>query len=430
MKNEYTISQVVKDGLCHGCGTCISLCPNSAIELKINERKGVYYPSIDIDKCTSCGVCYKVCPGHSVDFKGLNQTIFGKQPDNHLLGNYLNCYTGFSNDSDIRFSSSSGGIVSTLLIHALQKGLIDGALVTRMNEHNPLLPEPFIARTEEEILKAGGSKYCPVPANIAIKTILENKGRYAVVGLPCHIQGIRKAEEINKVLREKISLHIGIFCANSVSFHGTEYILKKAKIEKSDVLTISYRGDGWPGYLKMKLKRKNDIYKIEYGIYSDNYFLAFAPWRCKVCIDHTAELTDISCGDAWLPEFTKTCNAGTSVIICRTYQGINLIKNILDSNKIHLDNTSAIKIVESQGGIQSKKRIVGVRMKFAHILAQKRPIYGQIIFQYKKIDILIAINDFIKFYLSDNKQMWWLLRIYCIILKLGFMKKIFQKVLK
>jgi coenzyme F420 hydrogenase subunit beta len=79
-ENNNTITQVVKDGLCTGCGTCIALCPNEAIELTINEKKGFYVPELNEGKCNNCGICYEVCPGHSVDFKQLNLEIFGKEP--------------------------------------------------------------------------------------------------------------------------------------------------------------------------------------------------------------------------------------------------------------------------------------------------------------------------------------------------------------
>ena len=92
MTDNNTISQVVKDNLCTGCGTCVALCPSNAITLTINEKKGVYIPVLDEDKCNNCGICYKVCPGHEVDFKELNLEIFGKEPEDILIGNYLNCY--------------------------------------------------------------------------------------------------------------------------------------------------------------------------------------------------------------------------------------------------------------------------------------------------------------------------------------------------
>jgi coenzyme F420 hydrogenase subunit beta len=239
---DETIAQVVKDGLCTGCGTCVALCPNEAIKLTINEKKGIYVPELDEEKCNNCGMCYNVCPGHSVDFKQFNLEIFRKEPENVLIGNYLNCYIGHSKDYDIRYNCASGGLITQLLIFAMEEKIIDGALVTRMKKDNPLEPEPFIARTREEIIEASKSTYCPVPANVALKEILNSKQeeRFAVVGLPCHIHGIRKAEQINKSLKEKIYLHIGIFCGHAPNFLGTEYLFKKNLLHKTLSLAVTF----------------------------------------------------------------------------------------------------------------------------------------------------------------------------------------------
>jgi coenzyme F420 hydrogenase subunit beta len=194
------ISSIIKDQLCTGCGTCIALCPNKAISLSIDMNKGIYVPRIDDKKCNACGFCYKICPGHEIKFKQLNYAIFGKKPKNILLGNYIGCYAGYATDYCIRYNGSSGGLVTTLLINLLKKREIDGALVTRMSKDRPLEAESFIARTPEEIYEGRGSKYCPVPANLALKDIIEAKDseRFAVVGLPCQICGIRSAEYVNK----------------------------------------------------------------------------------------------------------------------------------------------------------------------------------------------------------------------------------------
>ena len=238
---DETIAQVVKDGLCTGCGTCIALCPNESIKLTINEKKGIYVPELNEEKCNNCGICYEVFPGHEVDFNQLNLEIFGKEPEDVLIGNYLNCYVGHSTNYNIRYNSASGGLVTALLIFALEEGVIDGALVTRMKRDNPLEPEPFIARSKAEIIEASKSKYCPVPANVVLNEILNsNEGeKFAVVRLPCHIHGIRKAEQINKKLREKIVLHLGIFCNRTPNFIGTEFLLNNLKIKKEDVKNLN-----------------------------------------------------------------------------------------------------------------------------------------------------------------------------------------------
>ncbi len=110
--NNNTISQVVTDGLCTGCGTCIALCPKEAIKLTINEKKGIYVPALNEEKCDNCGICYEVFPGHEADFNALNLGIFGKEPENVLhsrsrLGFRYYCCSGLiSMDSLFGFNIS------------------------------------------------------------------------------------------------------------------------------------------------------------------------------------------------------------------------------------------------------------------------------------------------------------------------------------
>lgn len=247
-------------GYVQGCGTCVVVCPYNAIEMNRNID-GVYLPNIDYEKCNrQCkGFCIEVCRGYSLDFNKLNRFIFGKIREDVSLGNYNGCYIGHSSSKELRWNSSSGGIVTSLLTFALEEGIIDGALVTRMNKDNPLEPEVILARTKNQIISASKSKYCPVPVNLALEKILEENGRFAIVGLPCHIQGVRKAEMLNEKLKEKIVLHIGLFCTSNVSFLATEFLLEKMGIRKENVAAISYRGKGWPGETSVRLKSGREI---------------------------------------------------------------------------------------------------------------------------------------------------------------------------
>ena len=364
MRNGKTVKSVVKNNLCTGCGTCVALCPNEAIKLTINEKKGIYVPELNEEKCNNCGICYEICPGHEVDFKQLNLEIFGKNPENVLIGNYLNCYIGHSTDYDIRYNSASGGLITQLLIFALDEEIIDGALVTRMKKDNHLEPEPFIARTKEEIIEASKSKYCPVPANIALKEILESEEgeKFAVVGLPCHIHGIRKAEQINKKLREKIVLHIGIFCSHTPNFWGTELLLERMKIKRGGVNKLDYRGEGWPGSMKICLKEGELLLLLpDYWSFVGSDF--FTPTRCLMCSDGVCELADISFGDAWLPELSDD-KIGKSIIISKNEIGEQLLQAMKFKNKIGMNKVGAEKVVQSQQSmIYSKKKILNSRIK-------------------------------------------------------------------
>jgi len=196
------VESVYRAGLCTQCGTCAAICPNAAIYMAWDGKSG-YVISVDGELCNDCGLCYEICPGHSVDFKQLSNRFLGEGTDNERIGRYHSIYVGNAIQEKIRWNAASGGIVTALLIAALRKGEIDGAIVTRMNPDSPLEPLTFLATTEEEIIEARGSKYCPVAANLSLREILSRPGQFAMVGLPCHIQGLRKAQLQSRKLREK-----------------------------------------------------------------------------------------------------------------------------------------------------------------------------------------------------------------------------------
>jgi coenzyme F420 hydrogenase subunit beta len=424
MAKNKTISQIVKDGLCTGCGTCIALCPEEAIELTKDKNRGIYVPRIMKEKCNNCGICYKVCPGHEIDFKQLNLEIFGKESEDILIGNHVKCYVGHATDYDIRYNSASGGLVTQLLIFALEKRIIDGALVTRMKRDKPLEPEPFIARTREEIIEASKSKYCPVPANIALKEILNSKKgeRFAVVGLPCHIHGLRKAEQINKKLKEKIVLHLGISCSSNRNFLATDYLLQKFNLEKKKVTKFEYRGEGWLGKMTVELKSddsKSCHFEFPYYYYTKLLRSFFFPIRCTLCSDHFCELADISFGDIWLPEFWDD-KIGTSLTISRNRIAEDMLQNMKQNIKIELSEVNRNRVIESQkGSLLRKKSYLKTRISLFKLLGKATPIYNQELLKPKFYGILNATFLYLEIYMSSKRFLWGLLEIFSSLLKYG-----------
>jgi len=405
-----TIQDIIKENLCTGCGTCASLCPQGLIKMHKNNEKGVYIPVLELEECNNCNLCLDVCPGHSVDFNKLNKFIFGKNPDNMLLGNYENCYTGHAVDSNIRYNSSSGGLITSLLIFALEEGLIDGAVVTKMSEENPLEPKVFIAKTREDIIEASKSKYCPVPANIAIRSILDSEGKFAFVGLPCHIHGIRKAEMLNKKLREKIVLHIGIFCGHTPNFLGTEYLLYRLGINKEQVKKIDYRGEGWPGSMTISLKNgdKEIVNKSAYwgDLFGKKFF---TPLRCTLCTDGVCEFADISFGDAWLPEFLYD-KKGVSIIVSRNKIGNDILQLAKSRKKIQLERVNGDKIIQSQEWVLNfKKRDLNVRFFLFNLFGRAVPFYGLKIIKPKFKAYLNTILLYFRIFISSKSCFRWLL---------------------
>ena len=422
---DKTIESVVKDGLCTSCGTCMGVCPNDAIEMVIDNSKGVYFPQLYRERCNECGICLDVCPGHAVDFKQLNLKIFGKEPEDTLLGNYLNCYIGHAVEHNIRYNSASGGLATALLIFALEEGIINGALVSRANRDKPLEPQPFIARTREDLLSAARSKYCPLPANMALKQIIAEEGKFAVVGLPCQIQGIRKAEEINKRLKDRIALHLGLFCGAPMTFDGTYFILQKYKILKESITRLDYRGQGWPGCMTIQLKdgTKRLIPLSEYIIYHDLGF--FTPLRCVLCCEQINELADISLGDAWLPEL-EWDTIGTSAVICRNQVGNNFLSLAIGKEKIALRYIDENKVRK----MESKKVSYPIKSRLSSLCGNKQPSYNILLPKAGSTPLFLLLYTSLftfllypNLFLSSRKKLRWLIKpisvIEQILTKLG-----------
>jgi coenzyme F420 hydrogenase subunit beta len=342
-----TIDFLTKSGLCAGCGACISLCPVNALELKLHDKMGVYFPELHERKCIECSICYWICP--IISFIKERVEKKATRYIDMFIGSYMNCYVGYAKDYEIRYNASSGGLVTQLLIYALESGIIDGALVTRMKKDDPLKPEPFIARTKEELMEAAGSKYCPVPVNLPLRYILktERNEKFAVVGLPCQIRAIKNAENINRELREKIVLHIGLFCSHVPNFFATDIFLQRLGIRKENIAELKYRGGGWPGFMKISLKT-GKTYKVALPLYWRFLGLDFfIPRSCLLCDEALSESADISVGDAWLPEFSSD-KLGTSIIIVRNLVGKNIVENAEKLDKIKISEISYKKVIQSQ----------------------------------------------------------------------------------
>jgi len=409
------IKKVVNSGLCTGCGTCVGLCPEKALKMEVT-REGRYIPKMASNNCRECYLCREVCPAINENFKELNQFIFNKKPDNRLMGNFIDCYKGYSANSTIRWSATSGGLITSLLLFLLKKQLIDGALLTRINKDNPLKAEPFIARTEHDILSAMGSKYVPVPLNQLLNQILSEEGKFAVVGLPCHIQGIRRAEFKIRALRNKIVYHFGLVCSRTMNFHGVDYLLDKMGISPNEIVELKYRGNGWPSGIKVLLKDGQQKYLPMLGSWWSEIFggYFFSHHYCTLCSDLLNEMSDISFADAYLPNTMKNDKIGTSIAIARTRGGEELIKAAASNNEIEVFALSPEDVIQSQLFMTIfKKRNIKARVRFLKVFGKTIPTTlkenTDIFLNPTLLDYIAVPIPYINLFISKNKLLRYIL---------------------
>ena len=215
------------------------------------------------------------------------------------------------------------------------------------------------------------SKYHPVPIISKLKDIPNDISTLAIVGLPCHIHGIRKMEMLNLSLSKIIRLRIGLFCGINLNFLSIVHLAyRAANVEDlNKIEEIVYRAGEWPGRISIKLTSG----KIVSLSIQEKDFIThiYASPRCTLCFDQTNEFADISIGDAWLPELINE-REGHSIVISRTKQGQEILLNAQKAGYITLKEISAEKVINSQKPMMAfKKKTIFARLKLASIF---RPV--------------------------------------------------------
>jgi coenzyme F420 hydrogenase subunit beta len=258
---------------------------------------------------------------------------------NPFVGEYQSIYFGRTIDQEIRSKASGGGIVSALLISALQKGLIDGAIVVKIDEEDITCAKFVIAENKDQVLEAAQSKYILAPISAVLKQIKSKKGKFALVGLPCQIHAIRKLQASGpKWYSEKIRYLIGLFCGSSLRKDFIDYILSILDLRKENVKELHFRYRRNPTTSSLSVVTKDGKrFFIDRKDYSFLFYL-FAREACVYCSDHTNESADVSVGDMRpfpidSPNY-KVVEPLQSVIVVRTEKGAELLKNASDCIKL------------------------------------------------------------------------------------------------
>ena len=324
------LKSVIKRGLCTGCGTCVGVCPTKGVQFDFDAEE----PNL-AGTCKACGICYQTCPGKDIPLAKLEEQFLGacRTREIEFLGISKTFLKGFAKVPEIRQSGASGGLTTALLIYALERGLIDGAVVTIMDAQKPWRVKPTLAKTRTELIGAAKSKYAISPNNMALREA-EGIDALAVVGLPCHIHGIRKLQSNRDLTRlaKKIILTLGLFCGTNQSYKATEYMIQEySDVNFAEIERFEYRGGVDSQDVKIFTRNKKEV-TITYNE-RKRIFRSMGKDRCRMCCDWTAELSDLSLGEITDPQYNRKIPNWNSIIV-RTEKGLQLIEGAQEAGFI------------------------------------------------------------------------------------------------
>lgn len=395
--------------ICTGCGICEGACPSGAVSTIIKE--GRFLPSIDSSICNNskgCHRCYDVCPGVGVNLVKIAQETFidSETKEDKLVGRYLKCFSGYSNDVTIREKCATSGVTSSFLIWLLDTGKIDGAVITAFDNNAPLKVKTLIATTKEDVLSAKGSKYAPVSLHDAAKLIKDANGRkYVIVGLPCHIQGFRKLESVDKKLREKIVGYFSLFCSGSQTYNYTEYILGQCGINISKLQYLSYR-EGKPTGMVADDGIKRIF--LDYKTYNKPLKSTFYPRRCLLCVDMLGELADVNFGDLLQKPGEK--GQSRNAIMVRSRYWLETILQASREGALTLEEISLDRLNYKRAMVSVKKTRNASYVKLLRKLGFVTPQYDSEYDAHIKMTLYIQyLFTRMKQFLGNHKCLWFML---------------------
>ncbi|HBK79895.1 MAG TPA: hypothetical protein DDZ83_09530 [Nitrospinae bacterium] len=231
---------------------------------------------------------------------------------------------------DIQERAQDGGIVTALLAWSLERGQIDGAVVSAVGEDDPpCFPSPKVVTSYEEIRASAGSWYTYCPNNLALESVKERDlKKVAFVGVPCQITPLRKMELIDpsyplshkkrpqhiekqrgflRGYQDRVAFQIGLFCTEVFTPElMTEKIEGEMGIPLSEVSKFNVKGE------VLIYKKNGDIETLPLQEAMENYQRP----ECGHCGDFSAELADIACGGIG--------TRGWTIVILRTQKGVDI----------------------------------------------------------------------------------------------------------
>jgi coenzyme F420 hydrogenase subunit beta len=306
------IKEVQEPGLCHHCGGCVTFCTAvnyGALELDADGKPRYK----DKEKCIECGLCYVICPEIDELDEETKKLVAWSAP----IGRVLKMTVARSKDQEVLNRATDGGIVTSLLLHLLNKGRIDGAIVSK--QVGLFKRQPWLAQSRKEIIEAAGfhfdtshgmtmfsdvySTYSPSMAqleNVAKRRLK----RVAFVGTPCQINTLRRMEVLGIVPSDTIRYHLGLFCTGNF-FFGEEQRrqledLGKFKWEEVDKINLKEE-------LMIHLRNK----EVRYIPLDQLDFMK--RHACLYCADYSAEFADLSFGGIGAEEGWTTIAIRTPV---------------------------------------------------------------------------------------------------------------------
>lgn len=363
--------EVVRAGICTGCGACVALDPSGRARM-------VDTPSGPVPRFAGEGdlpaLAWDACPGKGIRYPALYRAHYGSAPASWLIGPVKKVRTGHAADPAIRAAGASGGVLTQTLVYLLEKGLIEGAIVVVQGIPAPEKAHVAIARTRDAILAAAQSVYIPV-STLDILRDLRPGERYAMTCLPDQAAALRVLQMRGFAPASQVRYVLGPYTGTALMPAAIDCFLRSRKVGPGDrVVSLRWRAGAWPGHLEIKTGsgRVLTSKKVYY-----NFLIPFFITQSSLQnMDFANEFTDLSVGDAWSPAF-ESMGGGHSVIATRSDEMERVIRSMEAEGLLATEEVDVLASTEMHGHmIDFKKRGSYIRNRLRRMVGLRAADFG------------------------------------------------------
>jgi coenzyme F420 hydrogenase subunit beta len=265
-------------------------------------------------------------------------------------------------------------VLSRVLIHLLEQGEIDAAVVVRQGEPRPEQARAVVARSRAEILAAAQSVYIPV-ATLDILPRLDPNLRYAMTCLPDQAAALRVLQLGGFAPAQRIRYVLGPYTGTALYPAAIDCYLRSKGVRRDDpVVALKWRAGEWPGYMEIRTA-SGRVFQSKKFYY--NFLIPFFVTQASLQgMDFANEFCDLAAGDAWSPQF-EARGGGYSVFATRTPALEEIVTTMERQGLLVTEPAEPLAAAAMHGHmLDFKKRGSYIRNRLRRLFGRRAPDHG------------------------------------------------------
>lgn len=275
-------------------------------------------------------------------------------------------YIGYAIDFDMHNKASSGGLGSAIQKYLLSTHNFDSSITFRFNQEMCCY-EPVLIHEANEI-NVCGSIYQDIDIVRFVREHIDDIKKGAIISCPpCQVAAVRQI----LAKANKGYFIISYCCSGQTKVEGTWKYYELLGIDKSEVVNMQYRGNGWPSGVQIWLKNGSKVYRENYTEpwITMKESQLYQPKRCFYCTKDTGWNADVSLADPWLKEYKNQEKIGATLFLVNTENGDKIIREMKKSSLIDFTTTDYNTYATAQKpNVEKKMRIKGQQVYLKRLI--------------------------------------------------------------